>query len=455
MTRTACGSTVVLLMLLSPAWAQEPVRLTQDEAVNRALETSHRLAEANARVSGAQATIRSRQAEEQPTVTGSAGYSRTNHVDPFGIVQPVGGLRVLYPDVPDNYYARAAFQWPIFTFGRTDALIRAAEAEARAASEDVRTARADLRLETIRAYWALVTAIDAERVLQEAVGRADATVRDVRARYDSGLIPPNEVSTAEAQRSRQQLQLIEAQNQRRSVLEDLRRLTGVTGPIDPVERLMPLAPPSTSPSAPITAAPTPPDASISGALANQLSAAGADRSERQALIERITAIEERQRAVDAGRKPTIALGAAADYAKPNPRIFPRADVWNHSWEVSVTANWTLWDGGRLDAASAEVAAAAAASRERLAELDSLIAVDIAQRRFDLDSARASLGTADDGVRSAAEARRVLAERFNVGVATSTEVLDAQVALLQAELDRTRALASIKLAEARLERALGR
>jgi outer membrane protein TolC len=40
------------------------------------------------------------------------------------------------------------------------------------------------------------------------------------------------------------------------------------------------------------------------------------------------------------------------------------------------------------------------------------------------------------------------------VATSTEVLDAQMALLQAELDRTRALAGIRLAEARLSRALG-
>ena len=181
MTHTASRFAVLLLMLTSPAWAQGPVRLTQDEAVNRALENSHRLAEANARVTGAQATIRSRQAAEQPTLTASGGYTRTNHVDPFAIVQPVGGLRVLYPDAPDNYYARLAFQWPIFTFGRTDALIRAAEAEARASSEDVRTARADLRLETIRAYWALVTAIETDRVLQEAVGRADATVRDALA----------------------------------------------------------------------------------------------------------------------------------------------------------------------------------------------------------------------------------------------------------------------------------
>jgi outer membrane protein TolC len=47
------------------------------------------------------------------------------------------------------------------------------------------------------------------------------------------------------------------------------------------------------------------------------------------------------------------------------------------------------------------------------------------------------------------------ERFAAGVATATDLLDAQVALLQAELDRTRALAGARLANARLDRALGR
>ena len=49
----------------------------------------------------------------------------------------------------------------------------------------------------------------------------------------------------------------------------------------------------------------------------------------------------------------------------------------------------------------------------------------------------------------------MSERYATGVATTTEVLDAQVALLQASFDRTMALANVRLAEARLERALGR
>ena len=56
--------------------------------------------------------------------------------------------------------------------------------------------------------------------------------------------------------------------------------------------------------------------------------------------------------------------------------------------------------------------------------------------------------------AASEARRVVEERFRAGVATSTDVLDAQVAALDAEVEHTRLQASLRLTEARLLRAMG-
>ena len=97
----------------------------------------------------------------------------------------------------------------------------------------------------------------------------------------------------------------------------------------------------------------------------------------------------------------------------------------------------------------------AGTEERLREFDSVLDIEVRQRLLDLDSARHPSSPPADGIRAAAEARRVVEERFKAGVAINTESLDAQQALLQAELDRTRALASVRLAEARLERALGR
>ena len=70
-------------------------------------------------------------------------------------------------------------------------------------------------------------------------------------------------------------------------------------------------------------------------------------------------------------------------------------------------------------------------------------------------ASAAREAAGEAVTAAAEAHRVVQERFNAGVATSTDVLVAQVALLETELARTRALANVRLAQARLERSLGR
>ena len=73
---------------------------------------------------------------------------------------------MVYPDIPDNYRARLDLQWPIYTGGRADALERAARAERGAIGKDLDAARADLRLEITRAFWALVTAREAEAVLQ-------------------------------------------------------------------------------------------------------------------------------------------------------------------------------------------------------------------------------------------------------------------------------------------------
>ena len=410
--------------------AQDPpvVQLTVNEAIDRAIATSHRLAETRAREEAALAAVTSRRAAEQPTFSLHGGYTRTNHVDEFGVPNPNATLRVIYPDIPDNYFARAYMQWPIYTAGRTDALIRAAEAESRAVAYELDVARADLRLEVVRAYWALVTAIDSVRVVQEGLARADAQLRDVRSQFNNGLIPPNEVSAVEAQRARQQLQLIDAQMLRNSVLEELRRLTGIAGDIMPSEPLVGTA---------------------------EAVAAEPRRAELEALAQRVYAAEQRVDAIAAARKPQFGVTGAVDYANPNPRIFPRDDQWRTSWEVGVSASWLLWDGGRTQADAAEAAATARALRARQAEIDSLITTEVRQRQLELESARAAVEAANAAVTSAAEARRVVTERFNVGVATSTDVLDAQVVLLQAELDRTRTFATIRLAEARLARALGR
>jgi outer membrane protein TolC len=429
----------ILVLLAASLEAQAPIPLTLDDALARGLQASHRLAELDARRVAADAAGDARGAADRPIVSLQGGYTRTNHVTPFVVPGALGGLRILYPDVPDNLRSRIDLQWPIYSGGRTDALERAARAESDALGQDRLTAQADLRLEITRAFWAIVTAKAAVQVLEDSVASVEAHLTDVRNRLSVGLVPPNEVLSTEAQRSREQVLLIEARNLLESSTTELRRLIDV--PADaPLEidnaRLAPL---------PLSAAPP-------ESLVDQ---ARVDRSERRALGDRIQGAREIELAAAAARLPSMAVTGGYDYARPNPRIFPRVDEWWPSWDLGVSVNWSLWDGGRVKAQVAEAVANRRVIEERLLEFDTVLSADIRQRRLDLESALAAIPAVEDGVRSATEARRVVGERFSAGVATNTEVLDAQLAMLQAELDRTRAIASARLASARLDRALGR
>ena len=179
-----------------------------------------------------------------------------------------------------------------------------------------------------------------------------------------------------------------------------------------------------------------------------------ERPERQALQQRAESADLRVAAAAAGGRPQVGIGGGYDYARPNPRIFPRRKEWNTSWDASVNVTWTLWDAGRRAADTGEARANARALRTRVDDFDRQVTFEVRARSAELASSRQAIGAADDEIRAAAEAERVVEERYRAGVATATDVLDAQIARLQAELDRTRAIANVRLAEARLERAIG-
>jgi outer membrane protein TolC len=178
------------------------------------------------------------------------------------------------------------------------------------------------------------------------------------------------------------------------------------------------------------------------------------RAERDGLQERAAALRATALASDAVRRPQISALAAIEPSSPNARFFPRTDAWKTSWDLGVALSWSLFDGGKSKADSAAATAQAAALAHRLEDFDAGVGVEVRQRLLDLQSNRAALEASGEAVAAATEARRVVEERFAVGVATSTEVLDAQVALLEAALERTRIEATLRLSEARLIRTVG-
>src|SRR5262249_22937254 len=158
--------------------------------------------EARAQDTAAALAIGSSTALGRPSVTGSAGYLRTNHVPEFGFVQENGQLNVIFPDIPNKYRVRGEMDVPLYTARPVDALVASAQAGAQASAADVRATEQDVRMDVTRAYWGLVTARANARVLQQALDREDAYVGDVKSRVDAGVLPPNDLLSAQAQRAR-------------------------------------------------------------------------------------------------------------------------------------------------------------------------------------------------------------------------------------------------------------
>lgn len=443
MWRSVVGASLVMACGASVAFGQTAaVSLSLEDALARGKTTAPRLAEAAARQEAAAATVTSREALKQPSLTATAGYQRTNHVDEYGIPQAGGGIKVLFPDIPNNYRGRADASMALYTGGRVESLVKSAKADKLAADADFKAAAADVALDVTRAYWNLVTAREAVRVVGQGLVRMDAYVSDVKARVDAGVLPPNDLLSAQAQRARQSVSLIQSKNAASVAQSDLCRLVGLDldTTITPTASLM---------------TPLPSVASVASLPINALTEqARAGRSEREALTKHADAARASGDAAMALLKPQVSLTGGIEESRPNARIVPRVDEFHSSWEAGVGVSWNLFDGGKGKADRAAAAAQATAFERRRDDFDAMLGVELRQRRGDVEAGKAALDASAEAVSAATEARRVISERFKAGVATSTDVLDAENALLEAELERTRLAATLRLSEARLLRAVG-
>ena len=182
---------VALALALTVAGGASAQERGHPRRCNRACACNgaRRVAELDARRAGAEAAEAGAGAARMPVVSLVADYTRTNHVEEFGIPFPGQPLRLIYPDVPDNFRSRLDLQWPIYTGGQTAAFEAATRAEKNALDADLDALRADLRLEVTRAFWAAVTARETERVVLQAVRRMDAHVADLRVAPRPGADP--------------------------------------------------------------------------------------------------------------------------------------------------------------------------------------------------------------------------------------------------------------------------
>lgn len=429
---------IAVLLAAAAAQAETTVRLTLAEALERARASSPRLESLSALERAAEAAGRGARAERLPLADLSGGYTRNSDVDEFRLTLPGVGTRTLFPNLPNSYRLHAGASLPLYTGGRVESAIAAADRQREAAALDRSGAVNDLLLETQTAYWGLVTARESERVLGDSVATFEAHLKDARNRFEVGTAASNEVLSVQVERDRAELARLQAENAVLVVNENLIRLVGLP-PGSRVEPAEPLAAP------PSTAGDT--EALVAAALDA--------RPEVRALAARAQAARAVVEIQKSASRPQANLALGYDYANPNPRIFPQTDAFRGTWSAGVTVAIRAFDGGRTAAAAAQAAAQADALDRQLEDLKSHLRLEVTSRTLDLRTAQAALTLAGRNLEAARENLRVVRDRYQEGVVSSSELLDAETVLLRAGLDQTSAATQLRVALANLDRAVGR
>jgi outer membrane protein TolC len=415
-----------------------PLRLTLAEAQTRAIAVESRAGQWQSLEASAAANVQASSAARLPQLELAGGYTRQSDVPELTLALPGAPPRTIFPNIPDNYRLRIGVSAPLYTGGRLHALSAAARAERTAAQADVASGRSRVLLETAAAYWGLVTARETARVLGESLAAYETDLLDARNRERLGLAARNEVLVVEVERDQAELARLRAESRAAVAEAQLARLLDAApgARLEPAEELE---------------GPAAGDPELESLVAEALAA----RPERAALAAHLAAAEARISGERAARLPQVQAAAGLDYARPNRKVLPPEDDWKDTWDVSVNVSWSLFDGGRAGAALRRARAAADGLRHQLAELDRLVRFEVTQSAAELTTARAATAVATRSRAAALENRRVARDRHREGLIPWSEVLDAEVAVLRADLSRTEALAQVRLAAAALDRARGR
>jgi outer membrane protein TolC len=386
----------------------------------------------------ADAGLRGARAGRLPVVDLQASYGRYSRVPELTLTLPGNPPQTVFPNLQNRYTTFAGLSQPLYTGGRVAGEIEAARQEALAAGTDIDTGLRDLVLETITAYWDLVSARENERVLAESIASYEADLKQVRDRADVGMAARNDVLNVQVERDQAELSRLRAANNAGVANENLVRLLG----LPPGSRVEPTE---------TAAATAPPDEPVEGLVTKALEA----RPEVAGLRARAAAAEASVRIARSARLPQASLDAGFDYARPNLRILPLTDTWNDSWRIGVSVSLQAFDGGRTSAAVAQARAQAEAVRRQLDDLERRVRLDVTASALDLSTRRAALAVAERNLEAARENVRVSQDRYREGLIPASELLDAESRLLQSGLARTRSATELQQARANLDRAVGR
>lgn len=411
---------LMLPALAGPAFARVEGGLTERECVRAALEANPAMKLAASRRAEASGRVVQVGSQSRPQIGLSTSYMVYDWLPPNKEKILGGGSTDIYSEIVVSQL--------ISSFGRIEGSAESARARLTIEEETLRRAAQTVAFRARTAFHEHRYALTAAAYYAEAEEQMQRHLKVAQELVSAGKAAPLDVLRAEVHLANVSQSLVRARNTVESTRLALNEVMGRQLGL-PVA----LEPPDADP-------PLPPRRTLEEVMRNHPDARAAALAVRRA--------EAELRSARASAAPTLVLRGNLNYEGG------RDPLAISNWNAAVALTLPIWDSGNRKGLVMQAQASLAQARSSQEITERRIELEYSTARLAVEEAYRRVTTSLKAVELAMEALRVVQEKYTVGLGSSIEVIDAQVALTQSHANRAQAETDYRLSLARLSLAAG-
>ena len=427
---------IFFFLVNTSAHGQEKKQLGLSEAIELSLKNSHLLKSNQAKIDEATAVLKEAVERRLPSASVSGSYLRLAAAN-FDLKTKSNnnggtGTPAETPKVSQAMYGIVSAALPIYAGGRIKYGIESSELLEKAARLDAEDDKDEVIQTTIEAFSTLFKANTAVRLVKENLAQSQQRAKDFGNLEKNGLLARNDLLKAELQSSNIELNLLDAENNLQLATINMNLMLGL--------------PTTTSLTLDTTGIERKNDNRV---LEDYLHLAFTNRKDLAALDLRKKAAETGVKAVNAEKYPSVQL--TGGYAAIDvPKVLTVTNAINIGVGVSYNIA-SLWKTkAKVQQAEAKVKQVV----ESEAMANDGITLQVSKNYLALLSNRKKIEVYTRAYEQAKENYRIVKNKFDNSLATTTDLLEADVAQLQASLGYTLAQADAFVAYNKLLQTAG-
>lgn len=438
-------SAAMALLFGQAAFAEEAapqvVELNLQQAMEKAFNTNPAIKISGYEKDSARANLNAARQSRGITITGQHSTTRGGYDDNrtsttiAGFNQATGAVEYRTVDIGkgigNNHSNTISASIPIYTGGKLSGTIDQAKANYKYYLVGEQKAYNDMRETVTNSYYGMLQADNVQNLSRESVNRLEEHLKNVKAQYDVGVVAKVDVLRSEVELADAQQTLIQAENAYHIAEATLNKIVGL--PMDTTLKLQD------------SMQYTPYDNDMKYCL----DYAAEHRPDLEQARQNVEAAKGALKVARSGYMPQVSASASQNWNDTN---WPGDE--NGNWSVGVGVSMNIFDTGvtlsKIHGAEADLAKAEESYRDAV---DSIM-LEVRSTYLNLREAEKRIKTTEVAVAKAEEDYHIAQVRYMAGVGTNTDVLDAQVALTDAQNNYVQSLYDYNTSKTSLETAIG-